>query len=52
MDVAHKLHGCLFSYANGNMPVNQPLKRIFNRMEEVILTPVSSAIECASANHS
>lgn len=52
MDGADKLQGCLFSHENGNTSVNQCMKRLFNRMGEVTLTPVSSAIECASANHS
>lgn len=52
MDGVDKLQRCLFSHENGNMSVNQCMKRIFNRMGEVTLTPVSSAIECASANHS
>lgn len=34
------------------MSANQCEKRISNRMGEVTLTPVPSAIECASANHS
>ena len=50
MDVADKLQGCLFSHENGNMPVDQCMKRLFNGMGEVTLTPVSSAIECADAN--
>lgn len=34
------------------MSVNQCMKRTFNGMGEVTLTPVSSAIEYVSANHS
>lgn len=45
VDVVDKLQGCLFSHENGNMSVNQCMKRIFNRMGEVTLTPVFSAIE-------
>lgn len=49
MDVADKLQGCLFSHENGNMSVDQCMKRLFNRIGEVTLTPVSSAVECADA---
>lgn len=52
MDGADKLQGCLFSHETGNKSVNQCMKRIFNRMGKVPLTPVPSAIECAGANHS
>lgn len=52
MDVADKLQGCPFSHENGNKSVNQCMKRIFNRMGEVTLTPVPAAVECTDANHS
>lgn len=36
MDVADKLQGCLFSHEHENMTLDQCMKKIFNRMGEVI----------------